>query len=30
MGQAMLARTSITLMGKNPSLSNFFLVVTIL
>jgi F0F1-type ATP synthase membrane subunit c/vacuolar-type H+-ATPase subunit K len=26
----MLARTSITLMGKNPSLSNFFLVVTIL
>ncbi|NUJ97319.1 ATP synthase F0 subunit C [Candidatus Gracilibacteria bacterium] len=29
-GQANLVRTSITLMGKNPSLSNFFLVVTIL
>ncbi len=29
-GQAILARTSITLMGKNPSMSNFFLVVTIL
>jgi F0F1-type ATP synthase membrane subunit c/vacuolar-type H+-ATPase subunit K len=29
-GQANLARTSITLIGKNPSMSNFFLIVTIL